>query len=62
MLVLSRKPHDAVTIGDDIEIRILSVVGETVKLGIQAPADVSIHRSEVYVKIERVKYAAESTD
>ena len=62
MLVLSRKAHDSVIIGDIIEIRILSVAGDTVKLGIEAPADVSVHRSEVYVKIERDKYAADSTD
>ncbi len=62
MLVLSRKAHDSVIIGDEIEIRILSVAGDTVKLGIEAPADVSVHRSEVYVKIEREKHATESTD
>lgn len=62
MPVLSRNTHDAVTTGDDIEIRVLSISGDTVKLGVQAPADVTAHRSEVYVKIEREKYAVESTD
>lgn len=59
MLVLSRNTHDAVTISNDIEIRVLSISGHTVKLGIQAPADVTVHRSEVYVKIEREKHATD---
>ena len=62
MVVLSRRTHDAVTIGDDIEIRVISVAGDTVKLGIQAPADLAVHQSEIYVKIEREKYATESTE
>ena len=60
MLVLSRNTHDAVIIGDDIEIRVLSISGDTVKLGIEAPADVTVHRSEVYVKIGREKPAAKT--
>jgi len=56
MLVLSRNTDDAILIGDDVEITVLEIKGNTVKLGISAPSDVSVHRSEVYVKLERSKY------
>lgn len=56
MLVLSRNTDDAIMIGDDVEITVLEIKGNTVKLGISAPSDVSVHRSEVYVKLERSKY------
>ncbi len=62
MLVLSRNTHEVITIGDYIEVRVLSISGDTVKLGIQAPVNVPVHRSEIYAKIEHEKYAAESTD
>ena len=58
MLVLSRNANDAVMIGDDIEITVLAITGNTVKLGFAAPADVPVNRSEIYVKIERKKQAA----
>lgn len=61
MLVLSRRAHDSVVIGDDIEIRILSISGDAVKLGIEAPANIAVHRAEVFYKIEREKYIAESS-
>jgi carbon storage regulator len=48
MLVLSRGIEDAIVIGDDVEITVLEIKGNTVKLGITAPADVSVNRSEVY--------------
>ena len=60
MLVLSRNTLDSITIGDDIEVRILSISGNTVKLGVDAPDDVKIHRSEVYIQIEREKQAGNS--
>ena len=51
MLVLTRNTDESIVIGDDIEITILEVNGKSVKLGIDAPRDVSVHRSEVYVQI-----------
>lgn len=51
MLVLSRKPNEIVKIGQDIEIVILEVHGDRVKLGIVAPAEVPIHRQEVHDRI-----------
>ena len=52
MLVLTRKPGQSIMIGDDIEVQVLSVAGEKVRLGINAPRDVSIYRHEVFERIE----------
>ncbi|OXS79263.1 carbon storage regulator CsrA [Domibacillus enclensis] len=51
MLVLTRKPGESVMIGDDIEIAIVSVSGDQVKIGINAPKHIDIHRKEIYVQI-----------
>lgn len=51
MLVLTRKVHQSIVIGDDIEVVVLEVRGEQVRLGIRAPKDVSVHRKEVYDQI-----------
>lgn len=53
MLVLSRKLEESIMIGDQIEIKIIAVHGETVKLGITAPRMIPVHRKEVYEEIER---------
>lgn len=52
MLVLTRKPNQSIMIGDDIEISVLSVVGEKVRIGIHAPQDVAVFRTEIYVELE----------
>ena len=52
MLVLTRKPSQSIMIGDGVEVQVLSVSGEKVRLGITAPRDVSIFRNEVYDRIE----------
>jgi carbon storage regulator len=52
MLVLTRKPGQSIMIGDGVEVQVLSVAGEKVRLGITAPRDVSIFRDEVYDRIE----------
>jgi carbon storage regulator len=52
MLVLTRKPAQSILIGDGIEVQVLSVSGEKVRLGITAPRDVSIFRDEVLERIE----------
>jgi carbon storage regulator len=52
MLVLTRKPGQSIMIGDGIEVQVLSVAGEKVRLGITAPREVSIFRNEVYDRIE----------
>jgi len=52
VLVLTRKPGQSIMIGDGIEVQVLSVAGEKVRLGIAAPRDVGIFRNEVYERIE----------
>jgi carbon storage regulator len=53
MLVLTRKKNESLIIASDIEIEILAVDGEQVKIGIKAPKDVDIHRKEVYLAIQK---------
>ena len=52
MLVLTRKSNQSIMIGDDIEVSVLSVAGEKVRIGIQAPRDIPVFRKEVYVEIQ----------
>ncbi|WP_312504897.1 carbon storage regulator CsrA [Lysinibacillus sp.] len=52
MLVLSRKKDESIMIGDQIEIKILAVEGEQIKIGIVAPKTVKVHRSEVFKAIQ----------
>ena len=58
MLVLTRKRNESIVIGDDIEIRVLSVVGEKVRIGIEAPRDVPVFRMEVYREIQQQRLEA----
>ena len=58
MLVLSRKLNQAIMIGDDVRIVVVAVDRDTVKLGIEAPRSVPVHRSEVYEEIQRTNRAA----
>jgi carbon storage regulator len=58
MLVLSRKLNQSIMIGDDVQIVVVSIDRDTVKLGIQAPREVPVHRSEVYEEIQRANRAA----
>ncbi|MDU5696193.1 MAG: carbon storage regulator CsrA [Haemophilus parainfluenzae] len=55
MLILTRKVGESVLIGDDISITVLSVRGNQVKLGVQAPKEVSVHREEIYQRILQSK-------
>ena len=52
MLVLTRKKGESIRIGDDIEITISSIKGDQVKIGIDAPKNVEIHRKEVWLEIQ----------
>ncbi len=51
MLVLTRKIHQSIVIGDNVEVVVLEVRGEQVRLGIRAPKDVAVHRKEIYEQI-----------
>ncbi len=62
MLVLTRKLNEAIRIGDDIEIKILAIEGEQIKIGIEAPKNIDIHRKEIYIAIQlENKKAAETS-
>ena len=52
MLVLTRKAGQSIMIGDGVEIQVLSVAGEKVRVGVTAPREVGIYRNEVYERIE----------
>ena len=60
MLVLSRKLEESIMIGDNIEIKVIAVQGDTVKLGISAPRTIPVHRKEVYEEIEQENIRAAS--
>ncbi|MFJ8266892.1 carbon storage regulator CsrA [Peribacillus asahii] len=62
MLVLTRKLNESIMIGNDIEITILAIEGEQIKLGIQAPKHVDIHRKEVYLSIQQENNQALNTE
>jgi carbon storage regulator len=67
MLVLTRKSNQSIMIGDEIEVSVLAIMGEKVRIGIQAPRDVPVFRKEVYLEIqeeraEEVKGAREEVD
>jgi len=53
MLVLTRKSNQSIMIGDDIEVSVLSIMGEKVRVGIQAPRDIPVFRREVYLEIQQ---------
>jgi carbon storage regulator len=53
MLVLSRKKDEKIVIGDNISIMVVEIRGDKVRLGIEAPRDISVHRREVYEAIKR---------
>ncbi len=53
MLVLTRKSNQSIMIGDEIEVSVLAISGEKVRLGIQAPKSVPVFRKEVYVEMQR---------
>ncbi len=58
MLVLSRKINEKIKISEDIEITVVSIAGDVVRIGIEAPKEVKILRSEVYQEISRQNQAA----
>jgi carbon storage regulator len=61
MLVLSRQKNEAIMIGDDVEITIVDIRGDRVRLGITAPQSVSVHRKEIYEAIRRENIEASRT-
>ena len=60
MLVLTRRAGESVMIGDDVVITVLEARGDVIRLGIQAPRDVQVHREEVYRELQAANLAAAS--
>jgi carbon storage regulator len=60
MLVLSRQKDESIMIGDDVEVTIVDVRGDKVRLGITAPKSIAVHRKEVYEAIQREKKEAQA--
>jgi carbon storage regulator len=60
MLVLTRRAGESVVIGDDIVITVLEARGDVIRLGINAPRDVQVHREEVYKELKAANRAAAS--
>lgn len=58
MLVLSRRKEEVINIGDDIKLTIVEIRGDKVRIGIDAPKHVQVHRQEIYLAIQRENQAA----
>jgi carbon storage regulator len=62
MLILTRRVGESVVIGDDVQVTVLGVKGNQVRLGVTAPRDVSVHRLEIYERIQKEQGAAASAE
>lgn len=55
MLILTRRVGETITIGNDVTVKVLNVTGNQIRLGIKAPADVAVHREEIFNKVQAEK-------
>lgn len=62
MLILTRRMGETLIIGDDVNVTVLGIKGNQVRLGINAPKDVSVHREEIYLRIQQEKTGDEAED
>ncbi|HNX24717.1 MAG TPA: carbon storage regulator CsrA [Spirochaetota bacterium] len=62
MLVLARRLNESIMIGDEIEVVVIDIKGDQVKLGIKAPRKITVHRKEIYQEIKQENIAAISSD
>ncbi len=59
MLILTRRVGETLVIGDDVTVTVLGIKGNQVRIGVNAPKDVSVHREEIYDRIQREKGGTE---
>ena len=62
MLILTRKVNETLMVGDDVSVTVLGIKGGQIRIGINAPRDVAVHRQEVYEKILQERNAAEESN
>lgn len=62
MLILTRRIGETLIVGDDVNITVLGVKGNQVRLGINAPKDVSVHREEIYLRIQQEKQSMDAEE
>jgi carbon storage regulator len=62
MLVLTRKSNQSIMIGDEIEVSVLAIMGEKVRIGIEAPRSIPVFRKEVYLEIQHDQSPQETRD
>ena len=62
MLILTRRVGETVMIGDDVTITVLGVKGNQVRVGINAPKNIAVHREEIYERIKREQHPTDSAD
>jgi carbon storage regulator len=62
MLVLTRKSNQSIMIGDEVKVTVLSVIGEKVRIGIEAPTDVPVFRTEIYLEIQNKQTSEDVQD
>jgi carbon storage regulator len=62
MLILTRRIGETLMVGDDVTVTVLGVKGNQVRIGVNAPKDVSVHREEIYMKIQGEKDERSDTD
>ncbi len=62
MLILTRRVGETLNIGDEVQVTVLGIKGNQVRIGINAPKDVPVHREEIYERIKRERESGLSTD
>ena len=62
MLILTRRVGETLMVGDDVPVTVLGVKGNQVRIGVNAPKDVSVHREEIYQRIQKEKSETQQSD